>query len=71
MQSLRNLRKAKGLTQEDICERLNVTQASVSHWENGQNRPHSKYLAPLAALLGVTVEELEYSFPGHPPSWTY
>lgn len=68
MPSLYQLRTEKGLTQQQIAERLNVHQAAYSHWENGYNRPLSKYWEPLAKILGVTPEELKRSFPGHPPA---
>ena len=56
MQNLYSLRKAKGYSQQEIAEKLNVCQATYSHWENGYNKPQRKYLAPLSAILGVTVE---------------
>ena len=67
MASLYQLRKAKGLTQQEIAEKLNVAQGCVSHWENGYNRPTVKYWEPLAKVLGVTVEEIRDCLPGHPP----
>jgi transcriptional regulator with XRE-family HTH domain len=68
MESLYQLRKAKGLTQQEIAEKLNVAQGCVSHWENGYNRPTVKYWEPLAKILGVTVEEIRDCLPGHPPA---
>lgn len=68
MQNLYSLRKAKGYSQQEIAEKLNVCQATYSHWENGYNKPQRKYLVPLAAILGVTVEELVRALPGHPPA---
>lgn len=34
-QSLRKLRKDRGLTQEQLAQRLHVTRQTVSYWENG------------------------------------
>lgn len=69
--SMRTLRKEKGLTQNDIAEKLNIHQSAYSNWENGYQRPCKKYWEPLAQLLGVTVEELAKTFPGHPPAFEY
>lgn len=52
------LRKEKNLTQEQLAEKIGVTQKSVSRWETGKNMPDISILQPLAAELGVTVSEL-------------
>lgn len=52
------LRKGKKLTQEQLAEKLGVTQKSVSRWETGKNMPDLSILQPLSAELGVTVSEL-------------
>ena len=52
------LRKAAGLTQEALGERLGVSQRSVSRWETGRNMPDLSLLLPLADVLGVSVTEL-------------
>ena len=46
------LRKEKGLTQEQLGERLGVTQKTVSRWENGRNMPD-------IAMLPILCEELD------------
>lgn len=51
-------RKAKGFTQEELAEKLGVTPQAVSKWENDVSCPDIALLAPLARLLGVTVDEL-------------
>ena len=67
-ESLYSLRKAKGYTQAEIAEKLNVSQGCYSHWENGYNRPTQKYVPMLAKILGVTQEEIWESIPGHTPA---
>lgn len=52
------LRKEKKLTQEQLAEKIGVTQKSVSRWETGKNMPDLSILQPLSAELGVTVSEL-------------
>jgi len=51
-------RKARGLTQRELADRLGVTDKAVSKWERGLSCPDVTLLAPLAALLGVTADEL-------------
>ena len=52
------MRKIKGLSQNDISKKLNVTRKAVSRWENGWGLPDSSLLLPLAQILGVTVDEI-------------
>ncbi len=52
------LRKAKGLKQDDIAEALGVSAQAVSKWENDISCPDITALPKLARLLGVTVDEL-------------
>jgi len=53
-----NLRKEKGITQEDLAERLGVTPQAVSKWENDISYPDITLLPRLAEILVVTVDEL-------------
>lgn len=55
---LRQLRREKGLTQEQLAEQLCVSNRSVSRWETGRNLPDFALLPQLAQLLGVGMEEL-------------
>ena len=52
------LRKEKGMTQEQLGDRLGVNSRSVSRWENGHGMPDISLLLELADVLGVTVQEL-------------
>lgn len=40
---MKSLRKEKGLTQEQLAEVFNVSNRTVSRWENGNNMPDLKY----------------------------
>ena len=51
-------RKALGLTQQNISERLNISYQAVSKWENGTSYPDLELLPRLAAILGTTVDGL-------------
>lgn len=52
------LRKEKELTQEQLGEKLGVSQKSISRWETGKNMPDISMLKPLSVELGITVSEL-------------
>ena len=49
------LRKEKKLTQEQLAERLGVSNRSVSRWENGRSMPDFSLLWDIAGELDVTV----------------
>ena len=57
-ENLQRLRKEKGLSQEDVAQKLYVSRQSVSKWENGAAEPGVEYLKALANLYGVTLDEL-------------
>ena len=52
------MRRQQGLTQEQLGQALGVTNKTVSRWETGKYLPDISLLAPLSALLGITVNEL-------------
>ena len=52
------LRKAAGLSQTQLGEKLHVTNKAVSKWENGRAMPGLDMIRQLADLLNVTVDEL-------------
>ncbi|MCI8723827.1 MAG: helix-turn-helix transcriptional regulator [Ruminococcus sp.] len=55
---IRKHRKLKNLTQEEMAVRLGVTAPAVNKWENGNSFPDIMLLAPIARLLGITVDTL-------------
>ena len=52
------LRKEKCLTQEQLGEKLGVTNKTVSRWENGNYMPDVEMLALLSKEFGVSINEL-------------
>lgn len=52
------LRTGKGLSQEDLAAKLEVSRQSVSKWETGQSVPDLEKIIKLADLFGVNVDEL-------------
>ncbi len=55
---LKELRKEKGITQEQLAEQLNVSGRTVSRWETGSNIPDISLLVEIAEFYGVTITEL-------------
>lgn len=55
---LQELRKEKGLTQEQLAENLYVARRTVSRWETGSNMPDLDVLVQLADLYDVDLREL-------------
>lgn len=52
------LRKEKGMTQNELAEKMNVTDKAVSKWERDLSCPDINTISKLADILDVSVEEL-------------
>ena len=57
-ENLKTLRKAKGMSQEELAVRLNVVRQTVSKWEKGLSVPDSEMIIRLAETLDTTVSVL-------------
>ena len=55
---LQELRKEKGLTQEQLAEKVGVARRTVSRWETGFNMPDLDVLIELADLYEVDLREI-------------
>ena len=55
---LYELRKQKGLSQEELANRLNVSRQTVSKWEVGESTPDMEKLVAISDLFGVSLDEL-------------
>lgn len=55
---IREYRKKKNITQEEMANRLGVTAPAVNKWENGNSQPDIMLLAPIARLLNITLNTL-------------
>jgi len=55
---LATLRKAKGLTQEEVAEKLNISNKTLSSWETDRTTPDAFTLPAIADLYDVTVDEI-------------
>jgi transcriptional regulator with XRE-family HTH domain len=57
-EKLQQLRKQKGLTQEELAEQLHVSRTAVSKWESGRGFPNIESLKAIAKFFGVSLDEL-------------
>ena len=57
-ENLKTLRKAKGLSQEELAIRSNVVRQTISKWEKGLSVPDADLLIRLAEIFEVSVSEL-------------
>ena len=57
-EKLQELRKQKGLTQEELAASLYVSRTAISKWESGRGYPNIESLKAIAKFFSVTVDEL-------------
>ena len=57
-QKLQELRKKKGLTQEELAEKLYVSRTAISKWESGRGYPNIESLRAIAKFFSVTLDDL-------------
>ena len=57
-EKLQELRKSKGLTQEELAEKLFVSRTAVSKWESGRGYPGIDSLKEISRYFSVTIDEL-------------
>lgn len=57
-ENLKSLRKQKGLSQEELAERLHVVRQTISKWEKGLSVPDADLLIPIADIFEISVSAL-------------
>ncbi|MBQ8614518.1 MAG: helix-turn-helix transcriptional regulator [Ruminiclostridium sp.] len=57
-EKLQELRKSKGLTQEELAEALYVSRTAISKWESGRGYPSIGSLKEISKFFSVTIDEL-------------
>ena len=57
---IKTLRRAQGLSQEELAGRLFVTRQAVSNWENDKTQPDIETLTAMGEIFGVTIDELAH-----------
>ncbi len=55
-----DLRKEKNMTQQELADKLGVTDRAISHWENGRRLPDYSLLNDLCVVLSISINELFY-----------
>ena len=56
--NLFHARKRRGLSQEDVAQRLGVSRQTVSKWETGETVPDIRQSKKMAALYNISLDEL-------------
>jgi len=62
--NLREIRKDRRLTQQQLAELLDVQQRVVSRWETGVAKPHLNHIVHLAKVLEVSLDRLVFADEG-------
>ena len=57
-ETIRKMRRARNITQEDLAELLHITPQAVSRWENDTTSPDASAIVSLARIFGCTTDEL-------------
>lgn len=57
-EKLQELRKQKGITQEELASSLYVSRTAVSKWESGRGYPNIESLKAIAKFFSITIDEL-------------
>ncbi|MBO6237008.1 MAG: helix-turn-helix transcriptional regulator [Schwartzia sp.] len=58
MNKIREYRKQRKWTQEELANRLGVERSAVAKWESGKSQPQAARLVALAEVFGCTVDEI-------------
>ena len=56
--NIKNFRLQKGLKQQELAQKLAITQRKVSYWENGKVEPDLDMLWEIADLFEISIDEL-------------
>ena len=57
-EKLQELRKSKGMTQEELAEALYVSRTAISKWESGRGYPNIDSLKEISRYFSITIDEL-------------
>ena len=57
-EKLQELRKQRGLTQEELAQSLYVSRTAISKWESGRGYPNIESLKTIAKFFAITIDEL-------------
>jgi len=65
-ETIYNLRRKQGLSQEQLAEKIGVSRQTVSKWEGDQSTPDLEKLLALASCFQISMDELTGYGPGQP-----
>ncbi|MGI5984444.1 MAG: DUF3955 domain-containing protein [Clostridiales bacterium] len=57
-EQFRNIRKERGLTQEQVAKKLNVSRQAISNWENNKNLPDLEMVVELSLAFDLSLDQL-------------
>ena len=57
-ENILKLRKEKGLSQEELAEKLNVTRQTISNWELGETQPTPSQLKVLSKIFQISIDKI-------------
>lgn len=57
-ENIKALRETRGLSQEDLAQRMNMARPGISNWENGKSEPSSSQLVQLAKIFNISLDML-------------
>ena len=57
-EKLQELRKSRGLTQEELAETLYVSRTAISKWESGRGYPNIESLKEISKYFSVSIDDL-------------
>ncbi len=63
MKTIRELRRAAGMTQLELAVRVGVTPVTVYNWERGRYEPKASQLRALAHVFGVSMDPIDFEGP--------
>ena len=57
-ENIKNIRKNKGFTQEEVAAKLHVTRQTISKWEKGLSVPDAELLTAMSEIFEVSISDL-------------
>ena len=57
-EKIKELRKERNMSQEELAELIDVTRQAVTKWESGASSPDTKHLIQIATIFNVPIEKI-------------
>ncbi|PYE52530.1 helix-turn-helix transcriptional regulator [Paenibacillus sp. FSL H8-0317] len=62
-ENLKRYREKRGLTKEELGERIGVSGVTIGYWESGRNEPRMGKVDLIARVLDITIDDLLFDLP--------